>query len=46
MKIDKERLIAFYKTSDQVKDRVVGDKLIKLLVQSASITEVPDTQAA
>jgi trigger factor len=44
IKIDKERLIAFYKTSDQVKDRVVGDKLIKLLVQSASITEAPDTQ--
>jgi trigger factor len=46
IKIDKDRLIAFYKTSDQVKDRVLGDKLIKLLVQAASITEAPDTQPA
>lgn len=42
LKIDKERLIKYYKNSEQIKDRVVGDKLIKLLVDSAKIKEVPE----
>ncbi len=46
LKIDKERLISYYKTSDQIKDRLVGDKLIKLLVDSAHVKEVPDQTAA
>ena len=40
--IDKERLIAYYKSSDQVKDRLVGDKLIDLLISSSKITELDD----
>jgi trigger factor len=40
--IDKERLIAYYKTSDQVKDRFVGDKLIDLLISNSKIKEVDD----
>jgi FKBP-type peptidyl-prolyl cis-trans isomerase (trigger factor) len=40
--IDKERLIAYYKTSDQVKDRLLGDKLIDLLINSSKITELDD----
>jgi trigger factor len=46
VKIDKERLISYYKTSDQIKDRIVGDKLIALLQSSAVITEVPETTPA
>ena len=44
IKIDKERLIHYYKTSDQIRDRLVGDKLLKLLVDSAKITEVAEKQ--
>jgi trigger factor len=40
--IDKERLIAYYKSSDQVKDRLAGDKLIDLLISSTKIKEVDD----
>ncbi len=40
--IDKERLIAYYKTSDQVKDRLVGDRVMDLLVSSTKIKEVDD----
>jgi len=40
--IDKERLIAYYKSSDQVKDRLLGDKLMDLLISSSKITEVDD----
>jgi FKBP-type peptidyl-prolyl cis-trans isomerase (trigger factor) len=40
--IDKERLITYYKTSDQIKDRLVGDKLMELLINSAKIKEVDD----
>jgi trigger factor len=40
--IDKERLIAYYKSSDQVRDRLVGDKLIDLLISSTKIKEVDD----
>ena len=41
--IDKERLITYYKSSEQIKDRLVGDKLIDLLISSSSIKEVDDT---
>ena len=40
--IDKERLITYYKSSDQVKDRLVGDKLIDLLLSSTTVKEVDD----
>jgi trigger factor len=40
--IDKERLITYYKSSDQVKDRLVGDKLIDLLISSTTVKEVDD----
>ena len=31
IKIPKDRLINYYKSSDQIKDRLVGDKLLQLL---------------
>ncbi len=40
--IDKERLITYYKSSDQVKDRLVGDKLIDLLIRCTTVKEVDD----
>ncbi|MBI3005452.1 MAG: trigger factor [Ignavibacteriales bacterium] len=40
--IDKERLVNYYKSSDQVKDRMVGEKLMKLLLDSAKIKEVEE----
>jgi len=40
--IDKERLVSYYKSSEQVKDRVVGEKLMKLLLESAKIKEVEE----
>jgi trigger factor len=42
IKIPKDRLISYYKSSDQIKDRLIGDKLLKLLVNSAKIKEVPE----
>lgn len=39
--IDRERLVEYYRSSEPVKDRIVSDKLLDLLVQKASITEVP-----
>lgn len=44
--IDKERLVSFYKTSDQIKDRIVGTKLLDFLLQSAKVKEVPEQQGA
>lgn len=41
--IDKERLIAFYKSSDQVQDRIMGDKLMTRLLGYSSIKDVPHT---
>lgn len=38
--IDKERLINYYKSSDQVKDRIIGDKLTKFLVDHVKVKEV------
>jgi trigger factor len=42
IKIPKERLIDYYKTSEQIKDRLIGDKLLKILVDSAKIKENPE----
>jgi trigger factor len=44
--IDKERLVAYYKTSDQVRDRIVGTKLLDFLLQSARVKEIPEQQSA
>lgn len=41
--IDKERLITYYKSSEQIKDRLMGDKLMDLLVSSTKVKEVDDT---
>lgn len=41
--IDKERLVAFYKSSDQVQDRIMGDKLMSRLLGYCAITNVPHT---
>lgn len=38
--IDKERLINYYTSSDQVRDRIVSDKLIKFLVDNVKIKDV------
>ncbi len=42
--IDKDRLVSYYKTSDQIKDRIVGTKLLDFLLQSAKVSEVPEQQ--
>ena len=42
IKIPKDRLISYYKSSEQIKDRLVGDKLLKILVDSAKIKEIPE----
>ena len=39
MSISKERLIAFYKSSDALKDKMVYDKLMNFLVSHAVVTE-------
>lgn len=41
--IDKERLIAYYKSSEQVKDRLLSDKLMDLLIGSTKVKEIEDT---
>jgi trigger factor len=41
--IDKERLITYYKSSEQVKDRLVGEKLMDLLISSTKVKEIDDT---
>lgn len=45
MGIEKERLIDFYKTSRQVRDRILTDKLMDLVIGSATITEYEDKPA-
>jgi trigger factor len=42
IKIPKDRLISYYKSSEQIKDRLIGDKLLRILVDSAKIKEVPE----
>lgn len=44
IKIDKERLLQYYKSSDQVRDRLRSDKLMQRLLSEATITEVDDTE--
>ncbi|TAK52227.1 MAG: trigger factor [Bacteroidetes bacterium] len=47
MSIEKERLLAFYKSSDALKDRIMYDKLMNFLIGQAVITEKlyqPDEQ--
>jgi trigger factor len=39
--IDRKRLVEYYRSSDNVKDRIVSDKLIDFLVREAVVTEVP-----
>ena len=39
MSIEKDRLLAFYKSSDALKDRIIYDKLMNFLVANAVITE-------
>jgi trigger factor len=41
--IDKERLIHYYTSSEQVKDRIIGDKLIQFLISNVKIKEVEQT---
>ncbi len=43
--IDKERLVTYYKSSEQVKDRIVGTKLLNFLLDSAKVKEVPEQQS-
>ena len=42
--IDKERLLEYYKTSDQAKDRLTGEKLLDALMAKAKVEEVDDTK--
>jgi trigger factor len=44
--IDKERLMTYYKSSDQIKDRLVSDKLITFLLDKARIKEVERQEIA
>ncbi len=44
--IDKERLINYYKSSDQIRDRIVSDKLITFLLESADVKEVERQEIA
>lgn len=44
--IDKDRLVNYYKTSEQVKDRLMGDRLIELLLKDATIKEVEYQETA
>jgi trigger factor len=45
IKIPKERLVNYYKSSDQIKDRIVSDKLLKILTDAAKIKEVTEKEA-
>jgi trigger factor len=42
IKISKDRLMNYYRSSNQIKDRLIGDKLLKILIDSANIKEVPE----
>ena len=44
--IDKDRLITYYKSSEQIKDRLVSDKLIAFLLDKARIKEVERQEIA
>ena len=42
--IEKDRLLEYYKTSDQVRDRLMGEKLLDALMSKAKVEEVDDTK--
>ena len=42
IKISKDRLMNYYRSSNQIKDRLIGDKLLKILIDSANIKEAPE----
>jgi len=44
IKIPKERIVQYYKSSEQILDRFMGEKLMKTLLDSAVITEVPEEE--
>ncbi|MBI2619345.1 MAG: trigger factor [Ignavibacteriales bacterium] len=44
--IDKDRLVGYYKSSEQVKDRLAGDKLVDFLLKHATIKEVEQHNSA
>ncbi|HWP83483.1 MAG TPA: trigger factor [Bacteroidota bacterium] len=44
--IEKERLKNYYRNSEQIKDRLLGEKLIAFLIKHAKIKEVPATPTA
>lgn len=44
MNIPKERIVNYYKSSEQMMDRLIGEKLMTVLLQSARIVEVPAEQ--
>ncbi len=44
IKIEKERLLQYYKSSEQIRDRLRSDKLMQNLLSQAAITEVDDTE--
>lgn len=44
--IEKERLISYYKSSDQIKERLVSDKLITFLLDKSKIKEVERQEIA
>ncbi len=41
--LDKERLLTYYKSSEQVQDRIMGDKLMDRLLSYSVIKDVPHT---
>ncbi len=43
IKIEKERLLQYYKSSDQIRDRLMSDKLMQRLLSAAKVEEVDDT---
>ncbi len=42
MSIEKDRLLAFYKNSDALKDRITNEKLMNFLIENSVITEKID----
>lgn len=43
IQIDKERLLQYYKSSDQIRDRLMSDKLMQQLLKKAKVEEVEET---
>ncbi|MCX7983754.1 MAG: trigger factor [Bacteroidetes bacterium] len=44
MNIPKERVVSYYKSSEQMMDRLAGEKLMSVLLKSVKIVDVPDTE--